>query len=219
MSSSHAASSHAFRQPLRLPKTTEEWDEANLLLQAEVVPAVLQASSSEEKDSILTTRTYEVLANRFGVRPPSKAQGRVQRKLKQHERALKKVTTLKNEARQALRRARREGECMTTVQRLTANFLSLLRTHSHLKRASANRLQLNKKRLARDECHRNFWHYAKSCLTTMGMKRYLLSFQLQQLSHSLERFITLTPISSRNLRGYLLQHLLSHTLRWTWAQS
>jgi len=160
--------SHAFRQPLRLPKTTEEWDEANLLLQAEVVPAVLQASSSEEKDSILTTRTYEVLANHFGVRPPSKAQGRVQRKLKQHERALKKVTTLKNEARQALHRARREGECMTMVQRLTANFLSLLRTHSRLKRASANRLQLNKKRLARDECHRNFWHYAKKLLDNCG---------------------------------------------------
>ena len=50
------------------------------------------------------------------------------------------MTQLKNEARRALRRAWKRDESVSTIQPLAAKFLSLLRDHSRLKRASARRL-------------------------------------------------------------------------------
>ena len=67
--------------------------------------------------------------------------GNSQPKPKQHNRALKKVTQLKNDARKAFRRAKRLGESVSTIQSLSAKFLSLLRDHSRLKRKSSHRLQ------------------------------------------------------------------------------
>ena len=77
---------------LKLPKTSEEWAEADYLLESEVVPAVLQAISAEDKNSILCNRSYNVLANRFGTRPLPRVQRKRHSKLKQHNRALQKVT-------------------------------------------------------------------------------------------------------------------------------
>ena len=53
---------------------------------------------------------------------------------------------------------------MSTIQSLSGNFLSLLREHSHLKRKSSRRLQDKEASIAREECHRNFWRYAKCLL-------------------------------------------------------
>ena len=58
---------HAFKRPLKLPNTTEEWAEADYLLQTEVVPTILQAHSAENKNNLLCTVKYKVLAARFGV--------------------------------------------------------------------------------------------------------------------------------------------------------
>jgi len=90
----------------------------------------------------------------------------MQARIKQHDRALKRVTQLKNEARQALRRARRQGESAPVIQSLAASFLSLLRAHSRLKRQSSGRFHQNEARAARDECHRNFWRFSKGLLDT-----------------------------------------------------
>jgi hypothetical protein len=46
------------KQSLRLPKSSEEWDEANLLL----TPSVLQATTIDEKNNILTNGIYDILA-------------------------------------------------------------------------------------------------------------------------------------------------------------
>ena len=85
-------------------------------------------------------------------------------KLKQHDRALKTATRLKNEARKALRYAKRKGESESVILSLSGKFLSLLRDHSRLKRESARRLQAKEATLAREECHQNFWRYAKGLL-------------------------------------------------------
>ena len=50
------------------------------------------------------------------------------------------------------------------IQSLAANFLSLIRQHSHLKRVSSNRLKHKEAGLARKECHQNFWKFARGLL-------------------------------------------------------
>ena len=50
------------------------------------------------------------------------------------------------------------------IQSLAANFLSLLHKHSRLSRDSSHRLQHKEAAVAREECHRNFWQFAKELL-------------------------------------------------------
>ena len=56
------------QRPLSLPKTAEEWVEADQLLQTEVVPAVLSCTSVEDKNNTLLSITYNILCNRFGIK-------------------------------------------------------------------------------------------------------------------------------------------------------
>ena len=97
----------------------------------------------------------------YGEGRPFKSQHPKRSRVKQHDRALKKVTQLKNEARRALHRA---WKCDESVSTLAAKFLSLIRDNSRLKRASARRLHQKDAKIAREECHTNFWRYAKGLL-------------------------------------------------------
>ena len=122
-----------------------------------VTHSVLQAITAEEKSSCLCTRVY-------GTQALPRPRKRMQLRLRQHDRALKKVTQLKNDARRALRRAKKLGESAPIIQSLAANFLYLLRTHSRLKRDSSHRLQHMEAKIARNECNQDFWRYAKGLL-------------------------------------------------------
>ena len=97
-------------------------------------------------------------------------------KVRQHDRALKEVTRLKIEARRALRKAKRDGEDDSVIQSLAANFLSILRRHSRLIRASSLRLKDLKARAVREECNRNFWQFAKNLLDDRSSSRSSPSF-------------------------------------------
>ena len=85
-------------------------------------------------------------------------------KLRQHNRALKKVTELKNAARKALRRVKRNNSSEEAIRTCAGEFLSLLREHSRLKKASESRLGASEAKAARQQCHRNFWRYARELL-------------------------------------------------------
>ena len=159
------AAAHAFKHPLRLPKTTEEWEEANSLLQSSVVPAVLQAISAEEKNSLLSDGTYEVLENSFSTRSPPHSQRKAEVKLRQHNRALEEVNRRKNAAKQVFCRAKGLGESVSTIQALAATFLLLLRDHT---KASASRLSQMEAKMARKQCHQDFWGYAKGLFDNSG---------------------------------------------------
>ena len=151
-----------YREPLRLPTSPEEWKEAEL---SSVSLLVFQASSAEEKNFVLCSAVYDILAARYGTRsPPHQSRKHSQSKLRQHDRALKEVTRRKNEARRAFRKAKREGADEATVCSLAANFLSLLRQHSRLSRDSSHRFQLKETKRVREECHRNFWKFTKELL-------------------------------------------------------
>ena len=79
---------HRFKQPLRLPRTPVEWEEANHLLSS-VTQSVLQAITAEEKNTCLCTGIYDILSTRFGTRSPSWHRKQLQSKFRQ---ALKEVT-------------------------------------------------------------------------------------------------------------------------------
>ena len=124
---------------------------------------VQQAGTAEEKNSTLCNLTYDLLKVQFGVKLPPRAQRRMQQKIKQHDRALKEVTKRKNAARQALKRAKKEGAGAERprVQAQAEEFLSLLRDHSRLKKASIRRSVSNEAKVAREQCHKYFWQYVK----------------------------------------------------------
>ena len=156
----HLSTTLGFKNPLRLPKSSEEWEEADYLLSS-VTSSVFQASMAEEKNNCLCAGIYNILSYRFGTRAPPRPQ---KPRIRQHDRALKEVTRLKNKARCALRKAKREGASDDVIQPLAANFLSLLRRHSRLCRESSSRLRHKEAKDAREECNRNFWRFAKNLL-------------------------------------------------------
>ena len=62
------------------------------------------------------------------------------------------------------------------MKSLAANFLSLVRTHSQLKKASARRLHCNEVKASREECHNNFWSYAKGLLDSQSTCKIVPTF-------------------------------------------
>ena len=160
-SSGISVSDLAFKARIKLPKSTEEWEQADFLIQSTVVPLVQNAVSAEDKNKCLCNGVYDVLSSHFGTRPLVQSQRKAEVRFRQHDRALKRVTRLKNEARQTLRQAKRKGESGTVLSSLAAKFLSLLRTHSRLKRKSQKRYSQNEVKSVRQRCYLDFWKYAK----------------------------------------------------------
>ena len=72
-------------------------------------PSVLCATTVEEMNKILYDGIYNIISSRFGTQPLLRSKTRSQPKPKQHDRALKEVTRLKNEARRALRKGEERG--------------------------------------------------------------------------------------------------------------
>ena len=108
--------------------------------------------------------TYSLLRDRFGCRPLPRAGKRHQGQKRQHNRALKKVTILKNEARQALRQAKRSNREKEEIHCHSGKFLSLLREHSQLKRASDCKGKELEDKEVRKQCSENFWRFTRELL-------------------------------------------------------
>jgi len=71
---------------MKLPKSNEEWMEANQFFETMLVPAVIATSSPEEKNSILANGIYDYFVSRYGTK---KAQQRRSRRSPTHNVALK----------------------------------------------------------------------------------------------------------------------------------
>ena len=68
VSSPDVSSTPAMLRPFNCPKTDQEWSEADHHLASVVVPAVLSASSVEEKNLALCKGVYTFFSNKYGVR-------------------------------------------------------------------------------------------------------------------------------------------------------
>ena len=63
------ASASSSKDRLKLPRTTEEWSEANQALKINVTPKVLMANNIEVKNSIICDGIYSVFSSCFGTKP------------------------------------------------------------------------------------------------------------------------------------------------------
>ena len=78
-----------------------------------LVPFVHQAASAEEKNSILADGVYNYFATQYGVRQTAhRASNKKDMKRQKHDRALKRVTELKNRARRESRQAKGQGKAL-----------------------------------------------------------------------------------------------------------
>ena len=149
---------------LQLPSSQEAWVAADCHFSANLLPAVMNASTVEEKNTMLTTGIYQYFAESCGTRKVGQKQGTQQKKQKQHDRALKKVTELKKKAKKDFREAKLNGMTPEGTQTLARNFFYLVRQQSKLKRKSKQAGEYASTRRARQQCHRHFWRFARDLL-------------------------------------------------------
>lgn len=145
---------------LKLPRTQDEWNEANTF-QEHVVPDVLQLATPEAKIEALCEGVYNYFAEKYGTLKPQ--QHNKQRKQEKHDRALKKVKQLKNEARKKLRKAK-------DVQPRVSSHLQARSSTWCENTAGSNVLPTmhSEASKARQSCHRHFWRFAKELLDGNG---------------------------------------------------
>ena len=134
---------------------------ANSFFQSALVPEVLSLSSPEQMSSVLCEGIYSYFASTYGTK--TAATSRV-KKRPLHNRALKEAERQKKDAWRKLRLARQSGSPAEVVQSLATHFISLVRSHSKLKKAPDARLLTREVKTARERCHRNFRQCAREIL-------------------------------------------------------
>lgn len=147
----------------------------------------------DNKNSVLVTGLYEYFEQEYGlvqVRPASKKH---HNKHGQHDRALKKVTVLKNEARKKFRRAKRNGTVADEMSTLAKNFFQLVRKQSALKKKS-KKAQLNTTAEKQwKECHTNFWRFAQKLLDYNTTSDIRPSFTAEEASDFFQKVYASEP--------------------------
>ena len=102
---------------LKLPKSAEEWSEVDRVLTESVVPAVLAATTVDDKNDALCQGIYQLFANQFGCASPHKP-----RRQRKHARRLKRLTFEKNQAKKQLRQAKASSGDPSVLQDLARRF-------------------------------------------------------------------------------------------------
>lgn len=126
------------------------------------MPSVLKENTPETKNRVLSEGIYAFFEQKYGIRQPKPS--KQQRKRDKHERALRKVTQLKKNARKELRTAKALGLPSENIQPIAQTFFNLVREHSHLKRASQSSQKQTQMSKTRQSCHHHFWQFAKQLL-------------------------------------------------------
>ena len=146
---------------LCLPTSAEDWKLADSFFQTTVVPEVLSLSYPEQMSSVLCEGIYLYFASTYGTKT---ATTRRVKKRPLHNRALKEVERRKKDAKRELHLARKSGSPAEAVHSLATHFISLVRSHSKLKKASDVRSLTREVKIARERCHRDFRQCAREIL-------------------------------------------------------
>lgn len=186
-----------FKTPLKLPCDVD-WVEANSHFKS-LVPAILEATTVDRKNDILTDGIYTYFSRIHGVR--SKTSSRKGPSQQKHDRALKKVTELMTKARREFREAKQKGNTRDATVSIARNFLSLVRQQSQLRTKSNRSRETTTARRARKQCHHHFWRFARELLNNDAALAQIL--QQRRLSASLETHISQRQQHLRDLAGYL----------------
>ena len=101
-------------------------------------------------------------ASKYGVM--DKGKHSKQPKPGSHNRFLKKLKRMGNEARRDLRRARREDQDELVIQEIAKQFHNLTRMHSKAQKVSLRSRAYLETRKARSECDKSLWRFAAKIL-------------------------------------------------------
>ena len=197
--------------PLKLLTDVDQWREVDVHIMHEVVSLVLGSTAPEQKHLALVQGIYWYLSSRFGTKSPKATNQQV--KQKRHDRELKMVTNLKNEARKRVRAAKKDNKTPEVVAALTGSFLSLLRQHSRLKQLLFKSLYTRNTKEVQQRCHKNFWKFAKDLLDDNSASEVEPQFSRNQATH-LWMFLLgdkRLSVQSKQLNPYLYHH---HTIRY-----
>ena len=162
---------------LLLPKTEEGWEEANDHFHNILVPAVLSAHSLPEKYTTLTDGIYSYFQSSCGTKSARRSP---LKKRPLHNTSLKEVTKQKKLAKQELQCALQQGFPPEAIQSLAHQFLSLVRTHSNLKKSANARSAAQSVKDARNQCHRRFASYARELLDDSTSSNVVPTFDAER---------------------------------------
>ena len=87
-----------------------------------------------------------------------------QPKPKSHNRSLKKLKRMRNEARRDLRRARREGQDELVIKEIAKQFHKFIRMHTKAQKVSLRSRANMEARKAQSECAMSLWRFAAKIL-------------------------------------------------------
>ena len=157
---------------LNFPTSKEEWHAADLYFRNDLWPLVQASESIDHMNQVLSDGVYDYFARTYGTRKGLQNN----KKYAKHERALKTVTNLKNNARRDFRKAKREGFPPNAILAVARNFFKLVRQHSSLKKKSQQASLSSAARKARQRCYKNFWRFAKDLLDDNNAARIVPQF-------------------------------------------
>ena len=149
-------------EPFVSPVSKEEWQVADAYLADTVVPAVLAASTVDEKHHILCSGVYSYFSGKYGTRS-SKPFRRRKHKRNQGD-GSSELRLKRNKARQQLRKAKRSSKDPQVIQDLANTFHYYLRQFSKAKKAERKSLQECNHLRARRDCAKKFWKFAAQTL-------------------------------------------------------
>ena len=148
--------------PYNHPTSPEEWASADEALARTVVPAVMAATSADEKNEALCQGIYSYFSSTFGTRKQ-----RTRKRNRHHAAPKVNLALLKqrrNKARNDLRRAKKQGSSPDNITSLATAFHKYLREYNKVVRAEKRSEDLSNARAARTECSKNFARFAKKVL-------------------------------------------------------
>ena len=148
--------------PFLYPKSQEEWQAADGCLAATVVPAVLAASTVDEKHHALCSGAYRYFSAEYGTR--SSKPSRKRKHKESHRGSTAELRLERNKARQQLRKARRSSSDQQEIRELAKRFHHSLRQFSRARKAERKSLQECDQLKARKECATRFWKFAAQTL-------------------------------------------------------
>ena len=150
-----------FLNPFSCPTSAEEWVKVDQDMARLVVPAVLAATSVEEKNQLLCNGIYNYFSSKYGTRAKGKRRT-VQRPKKPNtlQNSLVQLWKEKNNLRNELRHAKKLGLNADSIRSLASKFHLLLRQYKRTNRSLCKSVSNNTAEYDRKECAKHFNRFA-----------------------------------------------------------
>ena len=147
---------------MKLPRTPDEWMEADQYFQTNIVPAVLREVNVDAMNDVLCRGIYSFFTACHDTLPSH--QHRHHLPMARHKHKVKEVNIEKNAVKKRLRQLRRSGTSPEEVKLLAREFHQLVQKHSSLARKARKAEAMMSAKRQRKECHRDLHKFARKIL-------------------------------------------------------